>query len=648
MAIEKCQKIRYTFIIIRLFDAIVKSFYVKESYMKDKYSFLTSRELIPTGWMRRQLEIEAKGLAGNLDKVWRDVRDSKWIGGTAEGWERVPYWLDGFIPLAFLLGDEDMEARAKKYVDAIISRQEADGWICPSGDTPRDQYDIWAVHLISKVLTVWYDCTGDERIPDVLYRTMKNFYELARSGGVRVYDWGKFRWFEGLIALKYLKKWYPDETWFDEMAAFLRDTGADYDSFHDAWKRPINQWTYHTHVVNLAMMLKSEALMSEFTDEKYRDLARTRYDILMEHNGMPVGTFTGDECLSGRSAIQGVELCAVVELMYSFEWLYAVTGDRKWAELLEKVAFNALPAATTDDMWAHQYDQMTNQISASPFPGRSLFRTNSSDAHIFGLEPNYGCCTANFGQGWPKLALSAFMRAGDGFVSSVPLPCEVKSEFRGVPVRISLETDYPFRNSFVYRVKAGKKTGMKLKVRVPSFARGVIVNGEMIAKRTMLVFDGFGEEEKVIRVEYSTDAKLVPYTGGLFTAERGSLVYSLPIDYSPEKREYSRNGVDRKFPYCDYHLKPTGKWSYAFANRTLEASESEAGEIPFSAKTPSATLKASLVGIGWGLEDGFRDVAARLPESRKPVGEAEEVTLIPYGAAKLRMTAMPIAGGRKD
>ena len=77
--------------------------------MKDKYSFLTSREVIPAGWLRRQLEIEARGLAGNLDKVWPDVRDSKWIGGTAEGWERVPYWLDGFIPLAFLLGDEDME-----------------------------------------------------------------------------------------------------------------------------------------------------------------------------------------------------------------------------------------------------------------------------------------------------------------------------------------------------------------------------------------------------------------------------------------------------------------------------------------------------------------------------------------------------------
>lgn len=38
-------------------------------------------ELKPRGWLRHQLEIQADGLAGNLDKVWRDVRDSKWIGG---------------------------------------------------------------------------------------------------------------------------------------------------------------------------------------------------------------------------------------------------------------------------------------------------------------------------------------------------------------------------------------------------------------------------------------------------------------------------------------------------------------------------------------------------------------------------------------
>ena len=93
------------------------------------WNFYTAKELKPCGWMRRQLEIQAEGLAGNLDRVWPDVRDSAWIGGEREGWERVPYWLDGFVPLAYLLDDEGMKARAKKYIDAILSRQKENGWI---------------------------------------------------------------------------------------------------------------------------------------------------------------------------------------------------------------------------------------------------------------------------------------------------------------------------------------------------------------------------------------------------------------------------------------------------------------------------------------------------------------------------------------
>ena len=74
----------------------------------------TPQELKPKGWLHTQLKIQAAGLAGNLDKFWPDIKESSWIGGDKEGWERVPYWLDGFIPLAYLLDDEDMKQRAQK------------------------------------------------------------------------------------------------------------------------------------------------------------------------------------------------------------------------------------------------------------------------------------------------------------------------------------------------------------------------------------------------------------------------------------------------------------------------------------------------------------------------------------------------------
>ena len=103
-----------------------------------RYLFFTSREIKPSGWLKRQLRIQAEGLAGNLDRVWPDVRDSRWIGGDREGWERVPYWLDGFVPLAWLLEDARLIARAKKYIDAIIDSQCADGWICPCAEEERE------------------------------------------------------------------------------------------------------------------------------------------------------------------------------------------------------------------------------------------------------------------------------------------------------------------------------------------------------------------------------------------------------------------------------------------------------------------------------------------------------------------------------
>src|SRR5690625_1355211 len=115
----------------------------------------TTNEIKPKGWLLQQLKIQADGLSGNLDKFWPDIKDSKWIGGDAEGWERVPYWLDGFITLSYLLDDEDMKKRAKKYIDGIIDGQQADGWLCPCSDEERSRYDMWALYLILKVLVVY-------------------------------------------------------------------------------------------------------------------------------------------------------------------------------------------------------------------------------------------------------------------------------------------------------------------------------------------------------------------------------------------------------------------------------------------------------------------------------------------------------------
>ncbi|MBC7238834.1 MAG: hypothetical protein H5T71_01880, partial [Chloroflexi bacterium] len=71
----------------------------------------------PAGWLANQLRLQAEGLSGHLDEFWPDVAQSAWIGGTAEGWERGPYWLDGLVPLAFLLEDARLQAKVSHWVD---------------------------------------------------------------------------------------------------------------------------------------------------------------------------------------------------------------------------------------------------------------------------------------------------------------------------------------------------------------------------------------------------------------------------------------------------------------------------------------------------------------------------------------------------
>lgn len=597
------------------------------------WKMFTTKEIKPHGWLKRQLEIQADGLSGNLDKVWRDVKDSSWIGGKAEGWERVPYWLDGFIPLAYLLGDEDKISRAKRYVDAILARQNADGWICPCAKENRASYDTWAVMLICKTLILYYQCSGDARAYSAVYKTLKNYYELLSSGQIKLFDWGKYRWFEAFISLNAVYE-SCGETWLVDLAKLLKAQGADYPSLIDKWKHPVYEWDWDTHIVNLTMMLKAEALSCELLGAEYTDEAEHLYSHLKMYNGTPVGLFTGDECLSGLSPIQGTELCSVVEQMYSYECLFALTGENKWAERLEELAFNALPATLSDDMWAHQYLQMSNQIACQKMPGKPLFGTNNGEAHLFGLEPHFGCCTANFSQGWPKFTLSAYMYNENTVINVLPVPSALDCPL----LEVSLQTDYPFKNEFTYTLQA--KADATFIVRIPVFAKEVTLNGEPCSGGDLTVRLSAGDK-RVLHLQYAVEPYYQERPYGLTTVKCGSLTFSVPIDYEKKMHEYEKDGVERKYPYCDYEYIPTSAWNFAYCIDNLQLERRAIDDIPFNSHAPAVVIKTKVVPIEWGFEPGYTTVCAKLPKAREAISAAREIELYPYGCAKLRMTEIP-------
>ena len=620
---------------------------------ENKYVFSLASELEPRGWLRVQLETEAKGLAGNLDKVWPDVRDSRWIGGTNDGWERVPYWLDGFVPLAFLLHDEDMIARAKRYIYAILDGQKEDGWLCPCGDEERAGYDMWALWLIGKVLTVYADCCpeDEERVKNVLLRAFRNASEHIKAHPL--FRWAQYRWFEALVPVFWLYE-RTEEEWLLDFADLLYAQGRDYVKlYREEWSDCHDfrkNWEWDRHVVNQGMALKADCLWQKrlgTPNEKADEFCDEMYKLLQKYHGMPTGHFTGDECLAGNSPVQGSELCSVVEAMYSYEWNLAVTGNPVWGDRLERTAFNALPATTSADMWTHQYDQQTNQIACAPETRYVIWTTNNPEANMFGLEPQFGCCTANMPQGWPKFALSVFMKSENAILSAVPSPAVFRTSMKGTDVKVTCETRYPFGDAVLYTVETASPVSFSLDIRIPSYAVGAKIDGADAKPGTIVSLDRTWEGKTEIRVSFAFEAKLSEMGyGDYLVVNRGPLLFSLPLGENKIMVEYTREGVERKFPYCDYVIYPTTPWNYAFAseNFTYHACEDDARLCASPAFDPDASpvsLEADLVPIRWDKKDGYMWVVNDLTLDAKPIGEPRRMTLIPYGCTDLRMTAMP-------
>lgn len=616
----------------------------------------------PAGWLQRQLRIQADGLSGHLDEFWPDVKDSQWFGGKAEGWERAPYWLDGVIPLAWLLDDEPLKARITKYVDHIVTAQRADGWFSPYPvDAVTKRYDMWAILLANKVLAQYHEATGDQRALDAVVKSLRAM--VAGLDSTPLYGWGRFRWYEGLVPVFYAFE-QTREPWLLDLGRKLRTQGVDFEALFKTEDITIptprrGLWKWTKHVVNTAMAAKAAALSFRL-DERPADraFARKMIETLDQYHGQVTGMFTGDECLSGRNPLQGTELCAVVEFMYSLEHLFSVFGDPFFGDRLERVAFNALPATFAPDMWSHQYDQQANQVQCSINPDHN-WSTNGPESNLYGLEPNFGCCTSNMHQGWPKFVSHLWMKTPDeGIVAAAWAPSRVAFESRSVPVTVTVDSDYPFRDTLRILVKPGRAARFPLVLRVPAWADGPTVRISGGREETMKP----GTLHRVER-EWSGEAELIvrfPMRGtvstrynGAVAVERGPLVFALKI--GEEWTQVNAEKPHRELPHGDFEVKPTTPWNYGLVAEEdvrLAFEEHPVGEKPFSpegagvvARAKGRKIPAWRLVRGWAGETSPVDAAWSDPSRVVTEEPVEDITLIPYGCTNIRITEFPKVKG---
>ena len=615
------------------------------------FSLLPVGAIRPVGWLKRQLQIQADGLGGHLDEIWPDLGpNSGWLGGTGESWERGPYFVDGLLPLAFQLDDPKLKQKALCFVEWTLTHQQANGMIGPLSND-----DWWPRMVMLKVLTQYEEATGDNRVLPVLTRYFR--YQLEALPTRPLQSWGKFRWQDNALSVVWLYNRTGDESLLD-LFRLLHAQGHDWQAQYANFRytEPVTPERIHldedkglgdtalsTHGVNNGQALKAPALWSLMTHKQEdREGFQIMLDTLDRYHGLPNGMFSCDEHLAGRNPSQGSELCTVVETMYSLEIGLSILGVASLGDRLEELAFNALPGAFTDDMWAHQYDQEPNQVEVSL---HRTWTTDGPESNIFGLEPNFGCCTANFHQGWPKYTASLWMATSDGgIVAAAYSPCEVHTKVKETPLHLVEQTDYPFRGTISVTVNPARPTKFPILMRIPAWAPSfeIRVNGVLIEPALV---NGFVKIERIWRSADTVELRLplLPRvtTGfnGSVTLHRGPLVFSYAI------REtwltLAQHGLT-----ADWQIYPSTPWNYSLAitnasASVLEVQEQEVGNLPFSRNPASVKIVVPAHKVpSWRAEDG---VAAAVPQSPVVSREAQEsIELYPYAAAKLRITAFPV------
>jgi uncharacterized protein len=643
-----------------------------EPLLSNAYIRLPLGTVKPAGWLKSQLEDQAEGLTGNLDDFWPDIVNSSWHGGTGETWERGPYYLDGLVPVAYLLNDEHLINKVKTWIEPILASSNDTGWYGPAKNKDR-----WPLAVANKVLMQYYEASGDKRALNVLTKYFRYLHDSKPDWPDK--DWRGVRAMENAVTGYWLYR-QTGEQWILETISSIEKNSFDWTSYYEKFpwdstavadkKVPYN-WGPEgltAHVVNNAMAIKYPGLWyQQSKDERFKKAVFSgieKYDL---NHGQPGGRFSGDEHLSGKSPAQGSELCSVVEYMFSLEELYEIFGTNTLADRLELLAYNSLPGTTTPDMWAHQYDQQANQVLVSA--AKRDWSSNGDYSNIYGLMPDFACCLANMHQGWPKFIESMWMATNDnGLALAAYGPSEVKARVgNGREVTISEETDYPFNGSVKLTINTEKAVRFPIDIRIPAWADSINIRfkGRNIKIKNISTYrikERWRNGDQIF-VDLPMKLRVEKAYNNSIAILRGPLYFSLRIDkeYKSVKINYDN------FSYkgsIDWEIDPKSSWNYGLLisknniMRGIQVTETTPGKYPFSdtgdmiwsadsgkylvsTREAPVIIKARGMKIPeWRMKDNSADVPPVSPV--KPEGDAEIITLVPYGCARLRITEFPV------
>jgi hypothetical protein len=649
---------------------------VAQSFTNPSYSLLSLGTIKPQGWLLDQLQIMRDGTSGHLDEVYAKLKDDNgWLEGNGDGWEETPYWLDGALPLAYLLGDKTLQSKVMKYVNWTLDHQRPSGYFGPITKTEnkkgveitvkncKDGEDWWPKMVMLKVLQQYYSATNDKRVISFMTRYFHYQMQTLKQCPLNTWsEWAEARGEENVMMVQWLYS-VTHKSFLLQLATLLESQSypwshwlGDRDWVINAASNQNDVNWMHRHGVNVAMGLKAPVINYERTgNTNYLKDIKTGWSDLMSLHGLPMGMFSADEDLHGNLPTQGVELCAIVETMFSLENIIQFTGDPLYMDALERIAYNALPTQTTDDYNEKQYFQIANQVNVKRGVFDFSLPFDRGMNNVFGMRSGYTCCLANMHQGFPKFTQNLWYKTKDGGLAAFEYaPCQVSTEIENhVPIIIKEKTNYPFDDKITFVMSMRDAIAFSFQFRIPFWCKEATLsmNGEMLNTYkgdTIISIHHLWKNGDSITLKLPMEVTTSNWARNSRTIERGPLVYALKLGEKWVKGHDKEEG--------DYDcVFPTTPWNYGILASDIKDPMQSAmvtikplsshfvwneAHAPIEIEMPAKKI------LGWKVDDNGvanQPVTDRDGLYKGLVNDTiETIKLIPYGFTKVRIVAFPV------
>ena len=426
------------------------------------------------------------------------------------------------------------------------------------------------------------------------------------------------------------------------------------------------------HNVNIAQAF-GEPATYYLQSRDPKDLAfayKNFYEIRKRFGQAPGGMFGGDEnCRVGYDdPRQATETCGFVEQLLSNELLMRISGDPFWADHCEDVAFNSYPAAVMPDFRSLRYLTAPNMVVSDQknhHPG-----IDNSGPFLIMNPFSSRCCQHNHSHGWPYYSKSLWLATPDnGVCAALYAASDVRVKVGdGTEVTFQEQTRYPFEEQVRFTLATPKQVQFPLYLRIPGWCKNpaLKINGKTVtlpaSPKPYIRIERTWSDGDTVVLDLPMTIRVHTWTQNhnSVSVNYGPLTFSLKIKENYVRFDSIETAIgDSKWQkdadtaqWPSFEIHPESAWNYGLV---LDKNNPEKSfkltrkpwpqdNFPFTLESVPLAMEVQAKKIPHWTLDRYGLCAVLQDSPVRSTEPTETVTLVPMGAARLRISAFPTIG----